>query len=506
MSDTLPERCITDTKHCLSDARVGCTVAKMRSVLRTERVPGMWTMRKARLCEEIASRRMKRPAAPKSSRSKTVTKTPPKTKTSRPVTKTPPKTKTSRPVTNTPKSGRLVTKAPKTPKNVPASPVPPKTGPPKKSLRDRFVKFMTSPDKPREPLQKTDYIWKDARYLGGPFAVTVFQTPDDKQIYLLGDVHHGVDFMCPPKAANTVVIPDLLEEVFEKRTGKNTDLFLEIWPTSDLERPNADDILKRTVNAFKNEFLRPSERKYPAVRCHYADIRDSDLNNTPTVFSDYFVKSIDTLPKARAFFEIFLTSDDFTNDMKQLLPTCCNGGQKQSKIRKQLSKLEKVSKSDADIILAHARDEFKQNFALITDNDYAVYVNMLLSKKNDYKLSIKKDMFEALYVNFGSILMDAYLMSRMMYYILTAQTAGGLTVVYAGDHHREQYALMLQKIYGEPRLHVKSTLLSIMRLKARCLDLKAPTRLTQTIPPGHYISRTLKVFRSLPEFKNYRKL
>ena len=495
MSDTLPERCITDTKHCLSDARVGCTVAKMRSVLRTERVPGMWTMRKARLCEEIASRRMKRPAAPKSSRSKTVTKTPPKTKTIRPVTKTP-------------KSGRLVTKTPKTPKNVPASLVPPKTGsPPKKSLRDRFVKFMTSPDKPREPLQKTNYIWKDARYLGGPFAVTVFQTPDDKQIYLLGDVHHGVDFMCPPKAANTVVIPDLLEEVFEKRTGKNTDLFLEIWPTSDLERPNADDILKRTVNAFKNEFLKPRDRKYPAVRCHYADVRDADLHDIPTLFSDYFVKSIDTLPKVRAFFEIFLTSDDFTNDLKKLLPTCCKGGQKQSKIRKQLSKLEKVSKSDADVILAHARDKLARTLAVISDKDYAVYVDVLLSDKNDG--SVLDNLYKALYAELGTIIMDAYLMSRMMYYIRTAQTAGGLTVVYAGDYHREQYALMLRNIYGEPRLHVKWTVFSVVvtkRHKLRCLDLEASTQLKQTMPPGSYISSTLKVFRSLPEFKNYRKL
>ena len=496
MNDTLSERCITDTKHCLSDARVGCTVAKMRRKLRSERVvPGLWTMRKARLCEEIA-KQMKRQADPLPS--KTVTKTP-KTSPEQPktVTKIP---KTSR------TSPKTVRKTPKTYQEQPKTVT--KTGPPKKSLRDRFVKFMTSPDKPRVPSQKTEYIWKDARYLGGPIAVTVFQTPDDKQIYLLGDRHQSVDFVCDPKAANTVMIPDLLEDVFDKRTGKNTDLFLEVWPTSDLERANEDDILKRTINAFKNEFLRPRERKYPAVRCHYADIRDSDMYDTPQLFAYNFVESIDTLAKAQTFFEIFLSSDDFTNDMKKLDLSCCKGGQKQSKIRKQFAKLEEVSKSDADIILAHARDELKQTFAFITDKDYAIYVDMLLStenekNKNDPNLSITREMFKALYVNFGSILMDAYLMARMMFYIRTAQTAGGLTAVYVGDYHREQYALMLRKIYGEPRLHVNTTLISILRLRARCLDLKAPMRLTRTIPAGHLISSGLKAFRLSPGYKNY---
>ena len=359
---------------------------------------------------------------------------------------------------------------------------------------------MTSPDTPREQKVPVEYIWKDARYLGGPVAVTVFQTPDDKQIYLLGDRHFNVHFMCNPKAANTVVIPDLLEEVFEKRTGKNTDLFLEVWPTSDLERANEDDILKRTINAFKNEFLRPRDRKYPAVRCHYADIRDADLYNTPTLFGDNFVQSIDTLAKVRAFFDVFLTSDDFTNDMKQLLPSCCKGGQKQSKIRKQLSKLEKVSKSDADVILAHARDELKQNFALITDKDYAAYVSAKSHK-------VTQDVFLSLHLAFGVVLMDAYLMARMLYYIRTAQTAGGLTVVYAGNYHREQYALMLQKIYGKPILHVKPTPFSIAtrQHQLRCLDLKAQTQLTRTIAPGFGLRLALTNMWQHPEISKQRK-
>ena len=430
----LPEKC-GDIGQCRSPKRQGCTMKAMQNHLRGKGIPGLWKLNKASLCQVYANASRNggpRPPAPNQI----------------PNPKSKPKSK-SKP-------------EPK-PEPEPKSKSKPEPEPEPKSK---------SKPEPEELANPGKYIWNDVKYLSGPISATVFEISKGRRIYIFGDSHDSKRGQCWSRSSESI------QTVFRRLCGdrsRDIDVFLEYGRENPFRYGGSSpliDILQEYTSESESG-SRTSKRC--AARFHWADVRNEfswlgnmDVPEYGRAFYSDFVRHIDSAAKLRRLLDGFLTNKNWKREIFTLWPTFRMDQRDAVKDNFSTGKEFNRLGSTHQALLREFIDDYIQHDDMMSERYYG---NFIASVRRRGWNRLSYYYLDLLILNVGLIVMDVYLLSRLLRYV-EKQKTNGISVIFCGEAHCINYVRFLQRLYGPPVFHRAST--DFMRnLKSyRCIDVR----------------------------------
>lgn len=421
---TLPKRC-SDPKECTSPKRQGCTVKAMQQQLRGQGVPDLWRLRKPELCKLIAERDQ--------------------------------------------------AKQPK-----------------------RTTKSNSSGDKPPRSITKKlqePFLWGSAKYVSGPVSVTVFETPRGQRVYVFGDEHSSTWKQC--WHPNSASIFNLFDKACKEKS-RDVDVFLEATPPDQEKaaRYRYKTLIFKLIKKYMSEIHHYKNTKRCAARFHWADSRrESALSVNIEVLPDEWAKHVDTSEKLRSIVHAGLTAKPSLPAVKAIHPKIANLQRpketkahdthdklllwENTKVYPSSKQFNKLSPQDQRHVRKFINDYLSAHdvFGYPYYDNFAQRVNAGIKNED-----INRYLF-FLELEIGALDMDVYLLSRLLNYI-HKQKDGGVTLVFAGDFHCQNYRHVMKAIWGKPVFH-RSNLDSPQsdphRPGFRCVDVLHGTEMEDTL-------------------------
>ena len=148
----------------------------------------------------------------------------------------------------------------------------------------------------------------------------------------------------------------------------------------------------------------------------------------------------------------------------------------------------KLDGPDRKVLMEYFHPRLDRAFSYLTDAVYTKYRNVLITHK---QTDLTDQITKYIWLEMGSLLMDVYLLARLVYYSKSQQKTGGVSVVYVGDFHRTNYVEVLSKIYGQPSFNRNHTIF-IKSARFRCVDLSPHVDVTKKTDLWPFIQDMLK--------------
>jgi hypothetical protein len=308
--------------------------------------------------------------------------------------------------------------------------------------------------------------------ISGPIAIYALKIAN-KNIMLFGDMHESKDKQCASCNIDCMYVVDLLKKMKPK-----TDLFIESSIYSQPEyyrRLQPHDVIRDVVKTFHKDMHNHKGKSQGGVRVHYSDIRalmcfspfddllyymvrkynyqdnEKDIAQFNTLNDISWCRTLDIL---KQFIDIMLTSDNYIEDVKHLIPHNVRHNfiykndlivSKRKYVTRLKIQFQNLTKEQQILVLKFHEDKCKE-----LKKKHSQY-NVAMKHYNEKKqLSAVGSvaLFNALLL-WGSHLKDLYTIARMLYYFDRTDNI----ISYDGASHSKVYASFFKEYINAKVIH-----------------------------------------------------